>query len=84
MSIFLTVTIGITSAYLYDRRECKRLKEEYMAKVRWMSEGKLESGELARRLKVYGARVPEDGELDRSSKWFKRYMRVSDYLWLRL
>lgn len=55
-----------------------------MAKVRWMSEGKLESGELARRLKVYGARVPEDGELDRSSKWFKRYMRVSDYLWLRL
>jgi hypothetical protein len=78
MSIFLTVTIGLTSAYIYDRRECERLQKEYVDKVKWMSEAPLESGESVRKVKVYGARVPEDGELERSSKWFKRYMRVSD------
>jgi import inner membrane translocase subunit TIM54 len=77
MSIFLAVVIGTTSAYLYDRKECKRLQQEYIEKVKFMSLAPLESTELARRIKVYGARVPDDGELDRSSKWFKRYMRVS-------
>lgn len=76
MSIFLTVTIGLTSAYFYDRRECDRLKKEYIDRVKWMSEGKLETGELARRVRVFGARVPDDGELERSSKWFKKYIKV--------
>lgn len=77
MTVFLAVTAGLTGAYVYDRSECKRLQQDYIDKVRWMREQTLESDELARRIKVYGARVPEDGELERSSKWFKRYMRVS-------
>lgn len=77
MSIFLSVTIGLTSAYLYDRRECARLQKEYVDQVKFLSEAPLETNELARRLKVYAARVPEDGELERSTKWFKKYMRVS-------
>lgn len=77
MSIFLSITIGLTSAYIYDRRECERLKNEYIDRVKWMSEGKLETGELVRRVRVLGARVPDDGELERSSRWFKKYMRVS-------
>ena len=77
MSIFLTVTIGLGSAYAYDRRECARLKQQYIDEVKWKSEEPLGTREMARRVKVYGARVPEDGDLERSSKWFKRYMRVS-------
>ena len=77
MSVFLAVTLGLTGAYYYDRRECERLKNEYMDKVKWMSELPLDSTEMSRKIRVYGARVPEDGELERSSKWFKRYMRVS-------
>lgn len=80
MTAFLAVTFGLTGAYIYDRRECERLKSEYMDKVRWMSEAPLNSNEMSRKIKVYGARVPEDGELERSSKWFKRYMRVSPCL----
>lgn len=42
-----------------------------------MSESPLDTGELARRVRVLGARVPDDGELERSSKWFKKYIKVS-------
>lgn len=77
MSIFLSITVGITSAYIYDRRQCSKIQQEYVDQVKFLSQAPLGSTETARRIKVYGARVPEDGTLDRSSKWFKRYMRVS-------
>ncbi len=76
MSIFLSLTVGLTSAYVYDRRECKRIQNEYLDKVRWMSQEKLDTNEMARRVRVLAARVPEDGEVDRASRWFKRYIRV--------
>ncbi|GAA5875370.1 hypothetical protein JCM16303_000601 [Sporobolomyces ruberrimus] len=75
MSVFLLFTASLTSLYAYDRTECKRLQKEYMDRVRFMSEQKLDSYEFPRKIKVLGARVPDDGELERSSKWFKRYMK---------
>ncbi|KDE08048.1 hypothetical protein MVLG_01749 [Microbotryum lychnidis-dioicae p1A1 Lamole] len=75
MSVFLLTTVTLTGAYIYDRRECKRIQQEYIDKVKWMSEETMGSEQNARKLKVYGARVPDDGELERSTKWFKRYMR---------
>ena len=77
MSVFLLFTASLTTLYAYDRTECKRIQKEYMDKVRWMSEQQLDSHEFARKIKVLGARFPDDGELERSTKWFKRYMRVS-------
>lgn len=77
MSIFLSVTIGLTSAYIYDRRECKRIQKEYVHKVKWMGELPLDAREMPRRLQILAAVVPEDGELDRPGRWFKRYIRVS-------
>jgi len=76
MSVFLALTAGLTGAYVYDRRETKRIQQEYIDKVKWMSEQPLDAADRARKIKVYGARVPEDGELERGAKWFKRYMRV--------
>ncbi|GAA5900386.1 Tim22-complex subunit TIM54 [Sporobolomyces salmoneus] len=75
MSVFLLFTASLTSLYAYDRYECKKLQKEYMDKVRWMSEQKLDSHEFPRKIKVLGARVPDDGELERGAKWFKRYMK---------
>lgn len=77
MSAFIAVTTILGGAYAYDRRECSRLQQEYIDQVKFMSEGKLDATELARVVKVYGARVPEDGDEQRSTLWFKRYMRVS-------
>ncbi|KAK4058701.1 mitochondrial import inner membrane translocase subunit tim54 [Microbotryomycetes sp. JL221] len=75
MSVFLAMTFSLTGAYVYDRRQVKRIQQEYKDRVKWMSEETLETNELPRRVIVYGARVPDDGELERSSKWFKRYMK---------
>ncbi|GAA5951944.1 hypothetical protein JCM21900_000098 [Sporobolomyces salmonicolor] len=75
MSAFLVLTAGLTGAYIYDRQECKRLQQEYIDKVKWMSEQEMDSTELPRKIKVLGARVPDDGELERGAKWFKRYMK---------
>ncbi|KAK4697555.1 hypothetical protein P7C70_g8192, partial [Phenoliferia sp. Uapishka_3] len=75
MSVFLALTIGSAVAYAYDRRECKRLKQQYIDQVEWMSEEKLGTTEMARKVRILAARVPEDGTVDRSTIWFKRYMR---------
>ncbi|GAA5989080.1 hypothetical protein JCM10908_001150 [Rhodotorula pacifica] len=75
MSVFLAVTTTLTGLYVYDRREAKRIQQDYIARVKWMSEQPLETTERARKVTVLGARVPEDGELERGAKWFKRYMR---------
>ncbi|GAA5999341.1 Tim22-complex subunit TIM54 [Rhodotorula paludigena] len=75
MSAFLAVSLSLTGLYVYDRRETKRIQQEYIDKVRWMSEQPLDAADRARRVKILGARVPEDGELERGAKWFKRYMR---------
>ncbi|KWU46355.1 hypothetical protein RHOSPDRAFT_15058 [Rhodotorula sp. JG-1b] len=75
MSVFLAVTTTLTGLYVYDRSETKRIQQEYIARVKWMSEQPLETTERARKVTVLGARVPEDGELERGAKWFKRYMR---------
>ncbi|BGO97903.1 inner membrane translocase subunit [Rhodotorula toruloides ATCC 204091] len=75
MSVFLAVSSALTGLYVYDRRECKRIQQEYIDKVKWMSEQPLEADQRARKVKVYGARVPDDGELERGAKWFKRYMK---------
>ena len=77
MSVFLLFSASLGSLYAYDRSECKRLQKEYLDKVRWMSQETLDSSEMPRKVKVLGARVPDDGELERSSKWFKKYMKVS-------
>jgi hypothetical protein len=38
----------------------------------------LEGGSLAdvRKIKVYGARCPEDGDDDRALRYFRKYMKV--------
>lgn len=86
MSAFLAVTTVMVGAYAYDRKECSRLQQEYIEQVKFLSEAKLDATELARVVKVYGARVPEDGDEQRSTVWFKRYMRVSYTVlfWIRL
>lgn len=77
MSVFLAVTTTLTGLYVYDRRETKRIQQEYIDRVKWLSEQPLDTSERARKVTVLGARVPDDAELERGAKWFKRYMRVS-------
>lgn len=77
-SIFLTVSGTLFYLYYDDRRQCRIIKEETLKKVEHMGKEPLAGGSLAevRKIKVYGARCPEDGDDDRALRYFRKYMKV--------
>lgn len=81
MTVFLTLVAGGSYTYWYDRKECARLKQEYISRVEHLSKQPLEGGSLAfgRKVTVYAAKWPEDDDYDRGLKYFKRYVKVSPY-----
>jgi import inner membrane translocase subunit TIM54 len=54
------------------------IKEETIKKVEHMGKEVLGGGSLGevRKIKVYGARCPEDGDDDRALRYFRKYMKV--------
>lgn len=76
--IFIGVTSSIASYYVYDRRECRRIKAEYIERVKQYGEelaGDHQS--LPRKITVYGARWPGDQDYEAGIKYFKKYVKVS-------
>lgn len=76
MSIFLGVVGGLTYLYYEDRRECARIRDEYVQKVKSLAEVPIGSLEEPRRVTVYAARWPEDDEADRGLRYFRKYVKV--------
>lgn len=74
--IFIGVTSTAVGYYLYDRRECKRIREEYCERVKSLSEEPLHSMGHLRKVTVYGAKWPGDEDWDRSTKYFRKYVKV--------
>lgn len=67
--------------YAYDRHQCRKLRQEYLRDVQHLSETIVPSTPdgakwLPRRVTVYGARIPEDVDVDRGAQWFKKYVKV--------
>ena len=78
--IFLGVTSAVAGYYIYDRRECKKIRQEYVDKVQHLSKLPLHSMELPRKVTVYGCKWPADEEYDRSMKFFRKYVKVRSTL----
>ncbi|CAO1620375.1 unnamed protein product [Sympodiomycopsis kandeliae] len=74
-SIFLTVSTTLISLYVYDRRECKKIRQEYIDQVSHLSQETLQPYEYPRKISVYGAKSPGDDDYDKSILYFKRYVR---------
>ncbi|ORY27369.1 inner membrane protein import complex subunit Tim54-domain-containing protein [Naematelia encephala] len=75
-TIFLSLVAGVTYAYTYDRRECERIKAEYIAKVEGKAKEPMKgSFEMPRKVTVLASRWPEDDDLERGVKYFKRYVK---------
>lgn len=74
--IFLSVTSAITGYYLYDRKQCKEIRQEYVEKVKHLSKVPLPSMALPRKVTVYGCKWPNDEDYDRSLKYFRKYVKV--------
>ncbi|PLW36736.1 hypothetical protein PCASD_08686 [Puccinia coronata f. sp. avenae] len=84
---FLLSCGSLIGLYVYDRDQCKKIKEKYLQQVRNLSESLVshsaqdEVGNndgahwMPRRVTVYGARVPEDVDVDRGTQWFKKYVK---------
>lgn len=74
--IFLGVTSTVVGYYLYDRKQCTDIRQEYADKVKHLSEVPLHSLAMARKVTVYGSKWPADDEHDRSMKYFRKYVKV--------
>ncbi|KAF8605450.1 hypothetical protein BDV93DRAFT_490875 [Ceratobasidium sp. AG-I] len=73
--IFWSLIGSVTSLYIYDRRTAKRIRQEYVEKVQWRAEERLDPMEFPRKVRVYGCRWPGDDDHDRSMKYFRRYVK---------
>ena len=80
--IFLTVTSTLTGYYLYDRRQCKKIRQEYADQVKHLAEEPLRSSDFPRKVTVYGAKWLGDEDYDRSMKYFRKYVKVRAYHYL--
>ncbi|OAV87710.1 hypothetical protein PTTG_12312 [Puccinia triticina 1-1 BBBD Race 1] len=83
---FLLSCGSLISLYLYDRQQCKKIKQKYIRQVQHLSESLVSDSNddrflnadahwMPRRVTVYGARVPEDVDVDRGTQWFKKYVK---------
>jgi import inner membrane translocase subunit TIM54 len=71
------VVTSLSALYIDDRRKCRNIREEYMAKVRELADETLESSlDPVRKVTVYSCRYPEDHDHERSMKYFKKYVKV--------
>ncbi|WVR03287.1 hypothetical protein IAU60_000278 [Kwoniella sp. DSM 27419] len=75
--IFWTITASLSSAYYYDRRECKRIKAETIALVEDKGKEVLEGGSLGvpRRITVWGGKWGGDEDTDRALRHFRKYVK---------
>ncbi|PWN42841.1 hypothetical protein IE81DRAFT_312932 [Ceraceosorus guamensis] len=73
--IFIGTTSTLTALYVYDRRECKRIREEYKDKVRHLAEQPLKPNQFTRKVKVYCAKSPGDDDYDKSLMFFKKFVK---------
>ena len=75
--IFLGVTSSITGAYVYDRQQCKRIRQHYIDKVKHLAE-EIPGDHFAvpRKVTVLGTRWPGDEDYDVCLKYFRKYVKV--------
>lgn len=74
--IFLSVTTSIVACYVYDRRECRRIRADYSSRVEYLAKDPLGTTDLPRKVTVYGAKWPGDEDHDKSLRFFRKYVKV--------
>ncbi|KAH9945851.1 inner membrane protein import complex subunit Tim54-domain-containing protein [Epithele typhae] len=73
--IFLGVTGTVAGYYIYDRQQCKRIRQEYKDQVKDLADVPLGTKDLPRKVTVYGAKWLGDEDHDRSMKYFRKYVK---------
>ena len=74
--IFLSVTQTLIAYYAYDRHESRKVRQEYVDRVKHLAEERLQSFDFPRTVTVYSAKWPGDDDWDRGSLYFRKYVKV--------
>lgn len=74
--IFIGVTSSVVGAYVYDRRECRKIREGYVRKVEHLAQVPMASSELPRKVTVFAAKWPGDDDYSRGVRYFRKYVKV--------
>ncbi|KAL0581136.1 mitochondrial import inner membrane translocase subunit tim54 [Marasmius crinis-equi] len=73
--IFLSVTSSVVGYYIYDRRQCRQIRQEYVEKVKHLSEATSDHLSWPRKVTVYAARWPGDEDWDQCMRYFRKYVK---------
>ena len=75
--IFLSLVSSVTGLYIYDRRECKRIKQHYIDLVKDQGDELLvDHFDWPRRVIVYASKWPGDDDYDQGMRYFRKYVKV--------
>jgi mitochondrial import inner membrane translocase subunit TIM54 len=72
--IFWALTGSITGLYVYDRRERRRIRDQWKEKVSYLAKEKMEPTEMPRKVTVYVAPPPGD-YLEEGFAHFRQYVK---------
>ncbi|CAK5265303.1 unnamed protein product [Mycena citricolor] len=73
--IFLSVTSSIVGLYVYDRKQCEVIRQEYVDRVKHLADETKSSLAYPRKVVVYGAKWPGDEDHDQTLKYFRKYVK---------
>lgn len=74
--IFLSFVSSVTGLYIYDRRECKRIRQHYVDLVKDRGDELVGHFDWPRRVHVYASKWPGDDDYDQGMKYFRKYVKV--------
>lgn len=76
--IFFSVVSSVTGLFIYDRRQCKQIRQSYIDRVKYLSEETGDPLSQPRKITVYGAKWPGDEDYDQCMKYFRKFVKVSN------
>jgi import inner membrane translocase subunit TIM54 len=76
--IFISVVSSVTGLFIYDRRQCKQIRQSYIDRVKYLSEEAGDPLAQPRKVTVYGAKWPGDEDYDQCMKYFRKFVKVSN------
>ncbi|WFD44624.1 mitochondrial import inner membrane translocase subunit tim54 [Malassezia psittaci] len=74
-SIFWASAATVTFLYYEDRRQCRKILQEYKDRVRGLAEEPLAPGDFPRKVTVYTAKYPGDDDYEVGAMYFRRYVK---------
>ncbi|KAF8228505.1 hypothetical protein L208DRAFT_1291113 [Tricholoma matsutake] len=73
--IFLSVVSSATGLYIYDRRQCRRIKQHYVDLVKDQADELVGHFDWPRRVVVYASKWPGDDDYDQGMRYFRKYVK---------